>query len=353
LDILHVSLHDSNTGSEDVGSSAGLNSDFTNDHIQSRLFAEPDTCISVCRDGIRSRSSLLLPQQLLHSVPYRSPPITPSIFNGDTFVMLGTRGEGYFGVISEVFHCQHNIFCALKKTRCEVTRVRQRDVCFREVDIMSKLRHCPFIVRYYDSWISEHFYIQMELCEGAFCTVTGRRFHSEEFMLRLLKHASCAFCTMHGLGIVHLDVKPNNIFMVTDPFSGLPTFKIGDFGTARWVHDIRDLEDGANIYMAGEILAGAVDARLIDRADVFSLGVMVYEALRGECITPECISKLRWSGVVPRFPAKISDKLFALLSQMMHVNPCLRPSARDISMLPWIGHTLESSPEQSQLPDLC
>ncbi len=193
----------------------------------------------------------------------------------------------------------------------------------------------------------------MELCEGAFCTVTGRRFHSEEFMLRLLKHASCAFCTMHGLGIVHLDVKPNNIFMVTDPFSGLPTFKIGDFGTARWVHDIRDLEDGANIYMAGEILAGAVDARLIDRADVFSLGVMVYEALRGECITPECISKLRWSGVVPRFPAKISDKLFALLSQMMHVNPCLRPSARDISMLPWIGHTLESSPEQSQLPDLC
>jgi serine/threonine protein kinase len=148
------------------------------------------------------------------------------------------------------------------------------------------------------------------------------------------------------LGFVHLDIKPENIYVYIDPCSRVPIFKIGDFGTARSVTDIDDVEDGDNLYMANEILNSHQNPhpyRQFDKADIFSLGVVIYEALRGVPITKECIQSLR-SGSVPRCD-RISDELFALLEQMMHQNPSMRPSARDISNMPLIQSLFISSPE--------
>ncbi len=183
----------------------------------------------------------------------------------------------------------------------------------------------------------------MELCLGSFCQVTGKQFHSEEFMLRVLAHVACALCSMHSLGFVHLDIKPDNIYVAADDSSALPTFKIGDFGTARSTSDLDDIEDGTNTYLAPELLSG--NYSMLDKADIFSLGVMVYECVRGQRMTAQCAASLRMSGSVPRFPERISDDLFALLGQMMQLDASLRPSARDIIAMPRVRAMLIKSPE--------
>lgn len=58
----------------------------------------------------------------------------------------------------------------------------------------------------------------------------------------------------------------------------------------------------------------------------------------------DCIEKLR-AGEVPRYTSRISDKVFALLHQMMNPDPSMRPSARDITNMPLIQSMFISSPE--------
>jgi serine/threonine protein kinase len=333
---------------------------------------------SAGKRGIRSCESILLPRQLSDrfSPQVLSSPLVPlSIVNGDTFVIVSQRGEGDFGCVHEVFHRELNGFYALKKLKRKTRKQRHVDACLREVDIMSRLRCSPHVVRYQDSWIHDYLHIQMELCEGNLSQVSGAKLHSEDFMLRVLCHVACALSSMHGLGFVHLDIKPDNIYVVTDPCSKLPTYKLGDFGTARSVSDTEDIEDGSNIYMAPELLGmsdacfssaqSAAHCSLV-KADIFSLGVMVYEAVRGQRMTAHCIHTLRDTGFMPRFPESISDELYttptpntitvysycfevvyryALLARMTNRDPCLRPSARDITRLPRMQSMLISSPE--------
>lgn len=102
-----------------------------------------------------------------------------------------------------------------------------------EVFALAALGSHPNIVRYYRAWIEDaHLYIQMEYCEMGSLSAWLKT-HREEFsqskliniarqVLRGLKH-------MHKRHMAHLDIKPDNIFMVQNEH-GKITYKIGDFG---------------------------------------------------------------------------------------------------------------------------
>lgn len=270
------------------------------------------------------------------------------LLHGSKFVIISERGEGSYGVVFEVFHRTDNRYYAVKKLKRKATTTKELSACFREVDILTQVQSSPHVVRYYDSWVSDHYlHIQMELCQENLCKFLGSGFVTEERMLRVLAHVSCALCTLHGLGFVHLDIKPENIYVHIDPCSRLPIFKIGDFGTARCTADTEDVEEGTNLYLAPEVLNPPPEQpyKQFEKADIFSLGVMIYEALRGVPMTSDCINRLRDSGFVPRYPDRISDTVFALLHQMMNPDPSMRPSARDITKMPLIQSLFISSPE--------
>ena len=269
------------------------------------------------------------------------------LLHDNKFVVISQRGEGSYGVVFEVFHRTDNRYYAVKKLKRQALKKAQLEACFREVDVLTQVQSSPHVVRYYDSWVSDHhLHIQMELCQENLCKFLSSGFVSEERMLRVLAHISCALCTMHGLGFVHLDIKPENIYVHIDPCTRLPIFKIGDFGTARSMSDTDDVDDGTNLYLAPEVLNpdSKQPYRQLDKADIFSLGVLIYEALRGVPMKADCIEKLR-AGDVPRYTSRISDKVFALLHQMMNPDPSMRPSARDITNMPLIQSMFISSPE--------
>jgi len=102
--------------------------------------------------------------------------------------------------------------------------------------------------------------------------------------LEIVKQTSHALTRAHAIGVIHRDVKPDNIFLTTDA-EGRLLVKLLDFGIA----EAADTQGryshcqlaGTPEYMAPEALLGVceVDAR----ADVYALGVVVFECLTGAC----------------------------------------------------------------------
>jgi serine/threonine protein kinase len=100
----------------------------------------------------------------------------------------------------------------------------------------------------------------------------------------LLVQACQALSEAHGLGIVHRDLKPSNLFLASRE-DGTPTIKILDFGMARVERDadqaimLACAALGTPSYMSPEQLRSARD--LDQRADLWALGVVLYELLSG------------------------------------------------------------------------
>jgi tetratricopeptide (TPR) repeat protein len=105
---------------------------------------------------------------------------------------------------------------------------------------------------------------------------SGRRLHIAE-AAALAGQLASALAAAHAAGIVHRDLKPENVMVLPDG-----RVKLLDFGLARWVDAAGITEEGIAIgtaaYMAPEQLRGA---RTGPAADLWGLGVVVYEVLAG------------------------------------------------------------------------
>jgi eukaryotic-like serine/threonine-protein kinase len=155
----------------------------------------------------------------------------------------------------------------------------------REAAIAAAVK-CPHVVQVFDSGVSEDgvAYIVMELLEGrdlAADLAAHGRMAPEEVAIVLTQLAR-ALAAAHRAGIVHRDLKPENVFLC-DGEPGELFVKLLDFGTAK--DDARAPFAtvtgqllGTPYYMSPEQLLGApVDAH----ADIWSLGVLAFEALTG------------------------------------------------------------------------
>lgn len=175
--------------------------------------------------------------------------------------------------------------------------VRMRSPAFlagmrREIAALERLRH-PGIVRVLDHGVDDgRPWYAMELLEGDTLASVRRRLHRGagapriacggelRWVLTLAGRLCDALAYLHGQGLVHRDLKPENVFLRQD---GQPVLL--DFGLSRTASGARareateaPLADGTPAYVAPEQIRGEqVDAR----ADLYSLGCMLYELVAG------------------------------------------------------------------------
>jgi serine/threonine-protein kinase len=145
----------------------------------------------------------------------------------------------------------------------------------------------PHVVQVLDHGISDGIpFLVMELLEGRDLRAWLRDSAplSEGDTVSIIQQLAEALSKAHAQGIVHLDVKPSNIFLLAG--SGLPFIKLLDFGLARGARlsdrSSTTTRRGAGVgtppYMSPEQLVGG---ELDFRSDVWSLGVVAYECLTG------------------------------------------------------------------------
>ncbi|HEY6876630.1 MAG TPA: protein kinase [Polyangiales bacterium] len=152
-----------------------------------------------------------------------------------------------------------------------------------EARIAATVRH-PNIVDVLDMGVHEGVpYLVLELLEGVSLEklLEGQRRLSVEQALAWLLPIIGALSVLHEAGIVHRDVKPSNIFLSSLPRHPMQP-KLLDFGLARVVSDLRLTRSGSVIgtplYMAPEHAAGQATG---PQADIWSIGVVLYEVLAG------------------------------------------------------------------------
>ena len=166
---------------------------------------------------------------------------------------------------------------------------------------------------------------------------------------RLLAQVASALAEAHGLGVVHRDVKPDNILLQSH--DGRLDVRLTDFGIAR-VIDAAGLTTPHSIigtphYMAPEVISGG-DAG--PTADVYALGVVLYELVAGR--TPyagEPISVLRQHlEDAPARPAGTPDRTWAVIESCLAKDPARRPTAGDLG--PMLRDLARETAAQPALP---
>lgn len=141
-----------------------------------------------------------------------------------------------------------------------------------------------------------------------------------------------------GRGLVHCDVKPENIRISEDSYTERLRVRLMDFGIARVLGaDLRDIA-GTVTYMAPELWRGEQPS---PAADIYALGCVLYESLTGRPpvfllniddhpSTRQALMRLHLYGLPDWSPfgqIKELEAFVALLKIMLHKEPVLRPSA--------------------------
>jgi serine/threonine-protein kinase len=219
-------------------------------------------------------------------------PLAPK--NGDVIAgkyrIENPLGEGGMAVVFSAMHLALNRPVALKFVRpwaLGEDEARQRFM--REAQATFSLRS-EHAVRMLDlgELPSGDLFLVMELLEGKNLSevIQERRAVSEIEAARFIRQACDAIAEAHALGIVHRDLKPANLFLTMTP-TGKPCVKVLDFGLAKIggslgpgsMAPITQMATtlGTPKYMAPEQWERA--ARVDGRADIFSLGVILFQLL--------------------------------------------------------------------------
>jgi len=193
-------------------------------------------------------------------------------------------GRGSMGLVYKAMDPKLNRLLAIKTVRFSdefdadvVQEVRAR--FFREAEIAGRLAH-PSIVTVYDVGEDQDLtYMAMEYLDGEDLEkhVKKDTLLPLRRVLEVVARISDALDFAHKAGVIHRDIKPANIMLLRD--GGV---KVTDFGIAKAVSSSRTRTGvilGTPNYMSPEQIMGQ---RIDYRTDIFSLGVLFFQAMTGE-----------------------------------------------------------------------
>ncbi|WP_417847696.1 serine/threonine-protein kinase [Thalassoglobus sp.] len=192
--------------------------------------------------------------------------------------LLNAGGQGHVYLAQDF---QLNRKVAIKVARFSIDEnIVSADTVISEGELLAKVNH-PRVAQIYDCGVhAGRPYLVMEYVEG--CTLKDYlRDHplSSRQIHKMILDVAVAVKTIHAHGILHLDIKPENIMVTNDE-----RCKLIDLGAA-WFHprsstNAERIVGGTLAYMAPEQLTRTV-SEISERTDVFGLGAVLFAFLYG------------------------------------------------------------------------
>lgn len=230
--------------------------------------------------GIPDLGSLVLGEQ--NDLSFLAPTEDPlSIGKLDHYLVRRILGSGAFGIVFEAFDTKLHRKVAIKLLKAEMAATSPpRKRFLREARAAAAIRH-ENVIQVYSVEEKPLPYLAMEYIDGK--TLQQKLDEDGPLepreVLRIGRQIASGLVAAHALGIIHRDIKPDNILLEKGPTERV---KISDFGLARVANDASlsktGVISGTPMYMSPEQAHGATtDAR----TDIFSLGSLLYVAACG------------------------------------------------------------------------
>ncbi|KUF94385.1 hypothetical protein AM588_10009853 [Phytophthora nicotianae] len=230
----------------------------------------------------------------------------------------------------------------------EASSSKQSHSARNEIEIQRMLTNYsshPNIVALHDSFHQkDKTYLVMENCVGGdlFDFISQNGGMDEHEAKTLFRHITSAINHCHEHGVVHLDIKPENLFFKVSSMQ-LETVKLGDFGSAMQLDEntVKKAISCTVGYAAPEVLQ---NGKISTAADVFSAGAVLYTILCGyspfsapsedemveRTLSGEIFfDELEWW--------RISKEAKELVKQMLHSDAKQRPTMEEVLEHPWFS----------------
>lgn len=261
---------------------------------------------------------------------------TSTVDRRSAYEILTRIGTGTYSTVYKAIRQSDGTIVAIKIIDISLLDRTGIDNVLNEIRILSSVSN-PYIVEYHEAFIdpSESFvWIVMEHLGGGDLANVIKSKHNEGARIQerqiwtYMVHILRGICELHKLKILHRDIKPANVFL-TDDFKHA---KIGDLNVSKVLkQDLTRTQIGTPYYLAPEIW----DRKAYDyRADIFSLGVLLYElaALRHphQAITSQELHHKLMKDKIERIPLLYSEDLNIIIMKCLIKEQTLRPTAEQL-----------------------
>nr|XP_057934832.1 wee1-like protein kinase 1-B isoform X2 [Doryrhamphus excisus] len=275
------------------------------------------------------------------------------------FLELEKIGCGQFGVVFKCVKRLDGCIYAIKRSKKPLAGSVEEQNALREVYAHAVLVQHPHVVRYHSAWAEDDcMLIQNEYCDGGtlsdvIAANAERLARPTELELKdLLLQVASGLKYIHAMSLVHMDIKPSNIFLCrrsvsqddSDNLNTRVVYKIGDLGHVTPASNPQ-AEEGDIRYLANEVLQE--DYTDLAKADIFALALTIVSASGAE---PLLANGDAWHeirrGKLPAMPQALSPEFVNLLELMIHPDPAARPSSSDLVRHPLLLAGATMSAEQ-------
>jgi len=260
------------------------------------------------------------------------------------FDVKGTLGKGKFGLVKLGIHKLTGRKVAIKIINKQGITEQEMQLTKTEIEILKIGQH-PNIITLYDVIENEEkIYIIMEYCAGSdlFAYIEQRNFKlPEKRAAEIIRKLSSAVYYLHSFGIIHRDVKPENILMTDNTENA--DIRLLDFGLSKIVRSGEKCTEpyGTLSYVSPEVLQ---DIPYDERCDLWSIGVITYLLLSGvlpfddENNIKEIARKTVYEKT-PFYPTlfqDVSKEAIDFVDKLLQKDPDKRMKMTELFVHPWM-----------------